>query len=104
MYVRLNTNGRMQRKFGIFLTPSPKILDVFVRFFGRKNVRLGVNGNSAYDRSSDPYCLRRNVSISKLKASLLATKTLRIVEIFIRIMMNYYMNLNIAQIHHYLNV
>jgi len=36
----------MQPKFGIFLTPSPKILDVFDRFFGRKNVRLGVNGNA----------------------------------------------------------
>jgi len=46
MYVRLNTNGRMQPKFGIFLTPSPKIRDVFDRFFGRKNVRLGVNGNA----------------------------------------------------------
>src|SRR6218665_1529638 len=32
MYVRLNTNGRMQPKFGIFLKPSPKILDVFDRF------------------------------------------------------------------------
>ena len=39
-------NGRMQLKTGILLTPSPKILDVFDRFFGRKNVRLGVNGNA----------------------------------------------------------
>ena len=37
----------MQLKTGILLTPSPKILDVFDRFFGRKNVRLGVNGNAA---------------------------------------------------------
>jgi len=37
----------MQPKFGIFLTPSPKILDVFDKFFGPKNVRLGVNGNAA---------------------------------------------------------
>jgi len=48
MYVRLKTNGRMQPKFGIFFTPSPKILDVFDRFFGRKNVCLGVNGNAGY--------------------------------------------------------
>src|SRR6218665_2583263 len=36
----------MQLNTGILLTPSPKILDVFDRFFGRKNVRLGVNGNT----------------------------------------------------------
>jgi len=58
MYVRLNTNGRMQRKFGIFLTPSPKILDVFVRFFGRKNVRLGVNGNAACSFEIENFCDR----------------------------------------------
>ena len=38
----------MQLKTGILLTPSPKIMDVFDRFFGRKNVRLGVNGNAAH--------------------------------------------------------
>src|SRR6218665_895505 len=41
-------NGRMQLKTGILLRPSPKIMDVFDRFFGRKNVRLGVNGNAAH--------------------------------------------------------
>ena len=38
----------MQLKTGILLTPSPQILDVFDRFFGRKNVCLGVNGNAGY--------------------------------------------------------
>jgi len=39
----------MQLTTGILLTPSPKILDVSDRFFGRKNVRLGVNGNAGQD-------------------------------------------------------
>ena len=34
-----------QLKTGILLTPSPQILDVLENFHGRKNARLGVNGN-----------------------------------------------------------
>src|SRR6218665_2164632 len=47
-YVRPETNGRKQLKTGISLTPSPQILDVLESFHGRKNVRLGVNGNPDY--------------------------------------------------------
>jgi len=38
-------NGRKQLKTGILLTPSLQILDVLENFHGRKNVRLGINGN-----------------------------------------------------------
>ena len=44
-YVRPETNGRKQLKTEILLTPSLQILDVLENFHGRKNVRLGVNGN-----------------------------------------------------------
>jgi len=49
IYVRPETNGRKQLKTAILLMPSPQILDVLENFYGRKNVRLGVNGNPEYE-------------------------------------------------------
>ena len=68
-YVRRKKFGRMLFISGRLRTSDPNILDVFDSFCGRKNARLGVNGNPEciiwyYGKKA---CLKENIKLHNMR-------------------------------------